>query len=204
LLELVLLRCAKVKSFARNVIVATSENEVDVPIREFCADRGIQCFQGSPENVANRAIDAAIFHDLDWFARINGDSPFVEPDLLEKAVSIVTHNQKLDFVTNLYPRTYPYGVAVELIRTEAYRRLYHRLGAGFETEHMTKSLYDNISQLKYVNIASEAAKISTQRFTIDTQDDLKFMQSIFDVITDPVNSSYVQAQKLADQDGADI
>ena len=60
-------------------IVATSTDNSDDPIEEFCDDFGIECFRGSLENVAERFRDAAKKYKLDAFVRVCSDSPLLDP-----------------------------------------------------------------------------------------------------------------------------
>ncbi len=133
-------------------------------------------YGGRVEDVSGRLLAAADAHALDGFARINADSPFVEPALLSRACSVMRDRRvELDFVTNLAPRTYPYGVAVEVVRTGAYRGL---LAACGPQEHPMQPVYAGLDRLAWTNLRRTGSPQSGVRMTIDTEDDWRQFEAV--------------------------
>lgn len=127
-------------------------------------------YDGPVNDVSGRLLAAAEANGLDAFARINADSPFVEPRLLAKAAALLrgsTGGRSLEFVTNLAPRTYPYGVTAELIRTDAYRRTVAR-GAF---EHPMQPVYEALDRLAWCNLPRDGPALDGLRMTVDTEAD---------------------------------
>lgn len=176
LLWYVLTRCSAASILAR-IIVATSDRGVDDPICEYCACQGVATFRGSAEDVAGRMLACAEEADLDYFFRVNADSPCLEPDLLEQAAALVAES-RLDLVTNLFPRSYPYGVSVELLCTATYRRVYPDILLAGQWEHATQYLYRHLDRLCYRNLRREGEDLSAVRLTVDTVDDLKWFRNL--------------------------
>ena len=56
-------------------------------------------------------------YKLNYFVRITGDSPCIDPRLIDKAINIFK-NKKCDLVTNVNPRSYPKGISVEVIKSQ--------------------------------------------------------------------------------------
>ena len=46
--------------------------------------------------------------------RISADSPFIDPNILEKSFNLFC-NGNYDIVTNVFPPTFPKGMSVELM-----------------------------------------------------------------------------------------
>ena len=177
----VTVRARLVKAFNDRVVVATSDRPVDDPLAAYCESQGWPFCRGAPEDVAGRLLACAEYFGLDWFARINADSPLVDPALLGEACEVAELGDH-DFVTNLQPRSFPYGVSVELIRTEFYRQVYAKFRGPEDCEHVTRYLYDHLVETRYANIARHGEDLSGERLTIDTPEDLaafrKFVASL--------------------------
>ena len=98
----------------KEVIVATTTRDVDTPLAEFIEKNGINCFRGDYQNVAKRFLDVMSQKELDAAIRLNGDSPFQRPFLINQAINIFLKGG-YDLVTNVPGRRYPHGMSVEII-----------------------------------------------------------------------------------------
>lgn len=76
----------KVCKFIDKIVVATSIEESDNPIYEFCFKENINCFRGSLENVYQRYLDIINLNKFKYFARITGDSPLISPEFIDKQI----------------------------------------------------------------------------------------------------------------------
>ena len=63
-------------------ILATTARSVDQPLADFAKRMRIPCFRGGLENVYGRVCVCLKEFEVDIFARINADSPFVQAGLL--------------------------------------------------------------------------------------------------------------------------
>lgn len=167
LLHWVVDRVSAIGSFQQTPIVATTSRRVDDPIAEYCAGHNIECFRGSSRDVAQRTLRCAEKYELDWFARVNADSPLVDPSLIELACEVAARGE-VDFVTNVSPRTFPYGVSVELVRTKRYRDIYQEMWSEDHFEHVTQILYQPEQNIQTHSIISPE-DLSGFRLTVDTQ-----------------------------------
>lgn len=165
-------RVGLVKSFEDRVVVATSDRSVDDPLEAYCHSLGLPVFRGATDDVAGRILACAQCHGFDWFARINADSPLTDPELLGEACEVAELDDH-DFVTNLQPRSFPYGVSVELIRTEYFEQAYAKFRGPEDREHVTRYLYDHLPEIRYANIVRRGDDLSGERLTIDTPEDLE-------------------------------
>lgn len=189
LLQWVLQRLRHVKSLDRGVIVATSYRPVDDPLAEFCQQLDIPVFRGAAEDVAGRVLNCALEYQLDWFARVNADSPLVDPELLESALQIAA-TERFDFVTNLSPRSYPYGISTEVIRTSMFASACSAMHTAAHREHVTQILYQPDCPVIYrqYNLLNPDGDQSAVRLTVDTPADWQAFRELAEA-TD-VNVSY--------------
>ena len=193
LLWYVLSRCREVEAFENNIIVATSARIIDDPIEDYCRKQNVRVFRGSADNVAKRVLECALDNRLSRFARVNADSPFLEPSLVRLAFGIA-ESSGFEIVTNLYPRSFPYGVSIELLKTDVFRSAYNQMSTPDHFEHVTLFFYENMGKFRYYNITRDGTNLSKIRLTVDTEEDFKLFEQVVDIVGDQWDSlSYVDA-----------
>jgi spore coat polysaccharide biosynthesis protein SpsF len=136
------------------VTVTTSTDSSDDPIAEWCHQRGVNCFRGSLNDVAGRALAAAEEVGAESFVRISGDSPLIDPSLVDHAISLFRHAD-CDVATNVFPRTFPRGQSVEVILRSALAAAYSGGLSSIEREHVTTALYERPESYAIVNFTLE-------------------------------------------------
>ncbi len=170
-------RCRLVPALERRIVLATTARAVDHPIARFAADLGLGVFRGGTDNVARRLLECAWSAGWDAFFRVNADSPCLDPDLLQRAADAF-HSGYFDLVTNLHPRTFPYGISVELMRTATYAEAYPRFERPDHREHATLYYYENPDRFRLHNLINPRAARSGEvilplpRLTVDQPDDV--------------------------------
>lgn len=168
-------------------VVATSDRSVDDSIADHCAELGVAVFRGSLENVAERALGAACSLGMAWFARINADSPFVDPQLITDVATL--RSDSVDLASNLPGRTFPYGVSAEIVRVAALRSHLRRLNDD-EREHVTLGLYKH-APAKVATLTSTRPDLRHIRLVVDTADDLHAMRRLADSLADSRTAGWV-------------
>jgi len=165
------------------IVVATSRDETDDPIERFCKGYGIECFRGPLLNVAERFKEILERDKLDIFVRVSGDSPLLDPCLIEYGMDIIL-NGNYDIVTNVLQRTYPVGQSVEIIRTDTYCTAYELMQGKEELEHVTKYFYKNRDAYKICNFES-GKDYGGIRLAIDTKEDMNTFKGIISKMKKP-------------------
>ena len=151
------------------VVVATSDDPSDDAIAEWCNERGVDVFRGPLDDVLGRVIAAASGAGFDAVARVNGDSPWLDPGLLDRAVERFRKAEP-DLVTNLLERDWPYGISAEIVSLDALRRVHEHAGAQ-EREHVTRAFYERPEAFAILNIPSESPVGAGLRLTVDSEAD---------------------------------
>ena len=108
------------------------------------------------------------------FIRINGDSPLFDGTLLSKLTEL---SQCCDLTTNLLQRSFPYGIAAEIISAE----WFCEMGSSYElteAEHVTKHLYRQIEKARVGSVVC-THNYQTRRLTVDTENDYEYVRQIF-------------------------
>lgn len=164
-------------------IVATSNDPSDDLIEHFCATRGVNCFRGSLADVAGRFVAAAVQYDLDACVRVNGDSPLLDQQLIDYGVTVF-RDGNFDLVTNVFPRTYPKGFSVEVIRVSALRHVCSVTRDDADREHVTRYFYQHPESFRLWNF-SFRQNCGDQQLSIDTVDDLRLFDAMIVAMTKP-------------------
>jgi spore coat polysaccharide biosynthesis protein SpsF len=150
------------------LIVATTDQPSDRELVRWCESFGVDVYRGDATNVAARCLSCAEWRGWRAFARVNGDSPFAPGSLIDTALSEVERGS-VSFVTNLAPRSFPYGVSVEVIDTVVYRDSLAAMRPE-EAEHVTMHLYRALPQ-HHKNLLCPVGDLSSVRLTVDTAAD---------------------------------
>lgn len=153
------------------VIVATTDRPTDDELAAFAENQGAKVFRGSHLDVLGRALACAETFKLTVLGRISGDSPFIDPKLIDRM--IVTHMEVgADVTTNLHPRTFPMGMSFEVIAIEALRKLASLSDEPTHREHVTTYIYQNPDQFCIHNVTSGIEGWEKVPLTVDSADDL--------------------------------
>ena len=135
------------------------------------------------ENVAKRLLDTAKYYNTDAFVRINGDSPLIDPCIINRAIQIY-QNGEYDLITNVFPRSFPVGQSVEVIRTSTFEKVYKKMSRSDHFEHVTKYYYEQPNKFRIKNFNNDK-DLSSYRMVVDTLEDLKRMRKIIGSMTKP-------------------
>lgn len=164
----------KLNSTGIDTVVLTSEDPSDDDLAEWLRGRGHKFLRGDLDNPTKRTLRALEEYPCDFFFRVNADSPFLQTTLLEQAKDALKENVRIDLVTNIVPRTYPYGIAVELISSHTFRRIAPSFSA-FQQEHITNFFYANLDDFQIYRIKHQE-DLSPYRLVLDTEEDWKWLQ----------------------------
>lgn len=178
------------------IFVATSYEETDSPIVEWCIENEIDYYRGDLGNVAKRTYDLLLEYPCDAFLRINADSPFLQPDLLMRAIQCYASEPNHDLVTNIADRTYPYGIAVELVKADSYKKYYQQFDEKLrDHEHITQFFYRNSHIFQVKNLYGET-NLSHERWVLDTPEDWNKIRDLFTAYGDVFSYNTEQLHKL--------
>jgi len=165
------------------IVVATSVDDSDTPIAEYCQQHSMACYRGPLANVAGRFNQVLDIYPFDGFVRVNGDSPLLDQQLIEKGVGIFL-NGDFDLVTNVLPPTYPKGQSVEILRTTTYQGAYDHMQEAEDLEHVTKYFYKHPEHFRIHNFAL-AENLNGIQLSVDTWQDMDRCATILSKMSRP-------------------
>jgi spore coat polysaccharide biosynthesis protein SpsF len=174
---------------ADGIVIATTTNSADDPIAAQCAQLGMPCHRGSEHDVLSRYADAARVYGADVVVRITSDCPLIDPALVDQV--IVTYEEGgSDYVSNMLPPTWPYGMAVEVFNAAALQQAHAAATQVAEREHVTPFIYWHPERYRLRNVESPV-NLSHHRWTVDTPEDYELVRRLFEVLY-PVHPTFTQ------------
>lgn len=151
------------------LVLATSDTPDDDPVARLGADLGIRVERGPLDDVLGRFLGAARRCGVSSFVRVSGDSPLLDPALVDRGVDLFREAQA-DLVTNVFPRSYPKGQSVEVVSVEALDRVVTASTDPEDREHVTRYLYRHPEQFRIRNFA-RAQNCGEMQLSVDTPED---------------------------------
>ena len=156
------------------VILATTNRNIDDELIDFAKMKKIEYFRGDALNVAKRVGDCIEYFGIKNFARVNADSPFLQGKLISKGFDKIND---YDFVTNLIPRTFPYGISIEIFKSSVFLKNI-KLFNSFQKEHITSYFYDNLEKFNPFFIINSKGNHNEIRLTIDEKRDADIFEKM--------------------------
>ena len=172
--------CDKVRKSkkVKKTIVATSLNKSDNNLVKHLKKMNIESFRGDLNNVAERLLKLAKIEKAKYFLRISGDSPLIDYKIIDRACNLLLkYKNKYDLVTNLFPRTFPKGQSVEIIKTSTLEKYINSFSKN-EKEHVTKYFYKNAEKFKIKNFYFNGKKKDIDQ-SVDLKKDLILLKKKF-------------------------
>lgn len=152
------------------IVVSTSREKSDDRLVDYLKSNNINFFRGSLNNVALRLYNTARKYRSNHFVRISGDSPLFDFRILDKAIMLKKKYKNLDLITNVFPRTFPKGQSIEIIKTSIIKKNIKKFN-NHNKEHVTSYFYDNFKNFKIKNFVNKY-KYNSLKLSIDTTIDL--------------------------------
>lgn len=164
------------------IVIATTNNIEDKVILNFAKEYGIDSYAGSEIDLVDRMFQTAKKFKADAIVRITGDCPLVDPKIVDNIIEIYYNNREIDYVSNIYPPTYPDGLDVELFPFKMLEFLWNNVDDTFLRECLSGYIIKNQDKFKVVNY-SYPKDLSSLRWTVDYEEDYEFVLKIFEKLS---------------------
>lgn len=188
LIKRVYLRIKNFKKF-KKILVAIPDNRSNLKLKTFLKKNKIPFFLGSEKNVFSRFYNCLKKYDLKYIIRISGDSPLIDPKIIDKILKLKEKSKNFDLITNIFPRSYPVGQSVELIPKSTFEKLKKIELNPEHKEHVTKYIYENNNMFKIINMKNIENQ-SSIRLVVDTRNDLKLIDNLIRIKNISLSDNY--------------
>ena len=174
------IRRAERSQILNDVIVATTNNLSDDVIASYCAEKSINCFRGSEDDVLDRYYHVALSYKIDTIVRITGDCPLLDPNVVDHVIRFYCSGD-YDFVTNTLPCTYPDGLDVSVFSFAVLKQTWHEARLQSEREHVVPYIR-NHPEIFGIGNVSHTEDLSNLRWTVDEPKDLEFVRQVYGIL----------------------
>ena len=160
-----------------DIVVATSDQPSDDPIAAYAPTLGVDCFRGPLDDVLERFRACARTRGREWVGRVSADSPLLDADVVRRVLD-ARATGRADLITTAFPRTFPAGQNVELIRADSLLRLPDEELTAEDREHVTAFFYRHAARFVIHNIESRGPVVPGESLAVDTLEDLRRLEKL--------------------------
>ncbi|MGQ0826031.1 MAG: GNAT family N-acetyltransferase, partial [Actinomycetota bacterium] len=157
-------------------VVAPTTLVRDDAVAEVAAAAGRPVVRGSERDVLSRFVAAADAYPTDHVVRLTADCPLTDPELV---VAVIEHHveREADYTSNVFPRTFPKGLDVEVLQTSTLRAADAEATDGAEREHVTPFVYRRPERFRLANLRNDEP-LGDEWWTVDTASDLETVRDL--------------------------
>ena len=159
------------------VVIATSNEQSDDIIVDWCNENDVRYSRGSKIDVLNRFYNAAKDVDADIIMRLTCDCPFLDPAICSQLLTAMEQNNA-DYATNSHPGTWPDGLDCEVIKFGTLKLANEEAKLPSEREHVTRWIRANKHRFKQTVLCCPLGNMHGHRWTLDNEDDARLIQAI--------------------------
>ena len=167
------------------LIVVTSTDDDDGAIVAAAAALGVTCHRGPLDDVLERFALAARKCAADTVVRVTADCPLIDPQVVDAMIlrfdAAAAGGTPCDYLSNALQRTFPRGLDVEVFSCSALLQAATQATQPFEREHVTPYLYRDGGGFNVCHHLA-ARDLSFHRWTLDTAEDYRFLQRVFELL----------------------
>lgn len=168
---------AKHSKEANAIILATTTEKEDAPLAETASSTGIRCYRGSVDDVLERYYMAAKSAGAKIIVRITGDSPLVDPFLIDEAIKIFKKGH-YDYVSN-GEQPWMDGFDVEVFSFKALEDAWKNATMASEREHVTPYIKNGAKFRRF--FMKNDPRFANLQCSVDRENDLKFVSAIYKI-----------------------
>jgi glutamate-1-semialdehyde-2,1-aminomutase len=162
-----------------DVIVATSGTKADDRIVETGEKKNFKVFRGDENDVLDRYYQAAKSVNADVVARITGDCPLIDPDIVDRVIAAFL-SEECDYASNTLVCTYPDGLDTEVFSFSTLEIAWSDGRRVADREHVTPFIRTS-RRFRLHNVESDLGRSTRHlRWTVDEPRDLEFIRAIYE------------------------
>jgi len=155
------------------IVLAIPDGEADDDLARWISDSGFNHVRGSELDVLSRFHEAAATTQPDYVVRITGDCPFIDPEVVDAAITLCVENSAGYVVTD---GRHPDGLDVEVCEFPLLSRAHREAVDRYDREHVMPYVRrlagDRTAQLPFTS------DLSHVRLTLDEPSDLEVLVGV--------------------------
>jgi len=178
IIDIIISRLKKAKQLDK-IVVATTTKKKDNKLIEHLIKKKIDFYRGSENDVLDRFHKAAKKFEADIIVRVTADCPLVDASIVDKFIKKLKQ-QKVDYVTNTLPPSYPDGLDVEVFTFKTLSKI-NKLANKLQRQNggvILAYIRENKFFFNYINIICPIKNLRNLRITLDYKDDFELIKKI--------------------------
>lgn len=170
----------KHSKYLDDIIIATTTNPADDPVRDLAEKLELKYIRGSEDDVLGRYYQAAKEFGLGHIVRITADCPLIDPEVVDRILRIyIDSNFKYDYVSNTLKPTFPDGLDVEVFSFSVLEKINRLSEKRYQREHVCTYIIENPDQFNIHNVTGDR-DYSYLRWTVDNPEDFALVKTIYE------------------------
>ena len=171
--------------FIDDIVVATSLNPKDDEIEKLCHRLKVNCFRGSENDVLDRVLGAAKEYDAKHIVELWGDTPLIDPLIIDEAVKYYLRND-FDCVATCLDKTFPWGMSLLIFPTQVLEEVSSITNDPVDRENVSNYIYEHPAKYKTGNLpCPQELNRPEIRLTVDELADFELVKAIFENLNKP-------------------
>jgi spore coat polysaccharide biosynthesis protein SpsF len=166
-----------------DVVVATSTLDRDDAVADVARDAACRTVRGPERDVLGRYSIALDESPAEHVVRLTADCPLMDATLVRQVIDAHIAADA-DYTSNVFPRTFPKGLDVEVVRASALKAAADEARDQAEREHVMPFIYRRPERFRLAN-ARNSEWLGAERWTVDTADDLEFVRDLVETMGTP-------------------
>ena len=177
----VLVKRLKASKYLDDIVIATTTNDKDDLICDWCLNNKINFYRGSEDDVLDRVVKAHEKMKSDLILEITGDCPFTDPKVVDIAIETFINN-KFDVVTNCGNNlTWPMGIYAQVFMLDKLKWVNENILDSSVHEHVSLYFYQNTNRYKiHELIAPGNVSYPEMRIVLDYEEDYIFLTKLYE------------------------
>ena len=164
------------------VVVATSLQDEDEPIRRCARELGTPCYAGDLDDVLGRVAGAARSVGAETVVLITGDCPMIDPAVVSRVIEAF-RRERPDYASSVLTEvlTYPAGQSCEVLSTQRLVDIEGETQDPLDREHVTTHFYNNPDRNRLLSVEATGDEVRPDLWlSLDTEQDYRGITAIFD------------------------
>lgn len=162
-----------------DIVIATSVNPKDDAIEGLARKIGVKCFRGSENDVLKRVLKAAQSVRGDMIVELWGDTPLIDPKIIDDAVTFYCNNS-FDCVGTCLDKAFPWGMSLLIFPTKILTEIDYISQDPVDRENVSNYIYEHPEKYSIGHLpCPEDIRRPEVRLTVDELPDFQLVTQIF-------------------------
>lgn len=162
------------------IVVATSINPNNDPLEELAVKLGVEVFRGSEDDVLDRVLKAAQKHQADHIIELWGDTPLIDPEIIDQAIKYYADNC-YDCVGTCLEKTFPWGISFLIFPKKVLEEVDKLTNDPVDRENVSTYIYHHPEKYRIGHLpCPPEIRRPELRLVVDEMADFDLIARIFD------------------------